>query len=129
MFKITSNQSIEIGGRSIVLPCSISGYHRKNPSVVVKDGLTIINFYPYTESEDKGLGNVNMETNIWAFDSKGNLAWKVSPPSIRTDSTNPYTSVFEKDGKIFGGNWCGYDFEINIVDGTVTLPKNPGRPW
>ena len=39
--------------------------------------------------------------------------------------SGPYTSVFEKDGKIFGGNWCGYDFEINLIDGSVTPPATP----
>ena len=129
MFKIISNDSIEIAGKRIVFPCSISGYHRNNPNIVEKDGLIIVNFYPYTESEDRSLGSVDMERNIWAFDPQGNIVWKVSPPTIKTDSSNPYTSVFEKDGRIFAGNWCGYDFEINTVDGAVALPKNPGRPW
>jgi hypothetical protein len=129
MVKIVANNTIEIGGKKIVLPCSIAGYHRNNPSVVVKDGLIIVNFYPYTEVEDKALGGIDMERNIWAYDSIGNLVWKVFPPIIRPNNSNPYTSVFERDGKVFGGNWCGYDFEINLNDGTVTLPQNPGRPW
>jgi hypothetical protein len=93
-------------------------------SIVQNGGLTIVNFYPYTETEAKSFGNVDKERNIWAFDSQGNLVWMVNPPTIRPYASNPYTSVFIKDGKVFGGNWCGYDFEINITDGTVTLPKN-----
>jgi hypothetical protein len=60
---------------------------------------------------------------------KGNLVWKVSPPTIRPYPQNPYISVFERDGKVFGYNWCGHDFEISLADGTVSLAENPGRPW
>ena len=129
MFKLIRSSEIEICGKSIKFPCSIMRDPDGKPFIVTIDGLTLVNFYPKTQSESKALGGLDMETNIWAFDSQGNLVWKVSPPTIRPYSQNPYTSVFEKDGKVFGGNWCGYDFEINVADGTVLPPKNPGRPW
>ncbi len=100
-----------------------------NPFIIQKDDLIIVNFYPKTSQESKGLKSVDMERNIWAYDLQGNLIWKVSPPTIRPYKSNPYTSVFEKNGKVYGGNWCGYDFEINLKDGSVTPPDKPGRPW
>lgn len=128
MFKVISNNEIEINQKQIILPCSISGYHDGNPFILERDGLVIVNFYPYTKDEDKSLASVDMDSNVWAFDKRGDLKWKIHPSPIKTYSSNPYTSVFEKDGKIYGGNWCGYDFEININDGTVKSNVK-GRPW
>jgi hypothetical protein len=97
-----------------------------NPFIVDLGHLVIVNYYgPGMES----MPDSDLERNISAFDNQGNEVWKVSPPTVRPQKTNPYTSVFVKDGKVFGGNWCGYDFEINVADGTVTLSKNSGRPW
>jgi hypothetical protein len=129
MYRILSNSSIELGGKTIVFPCSISGFVHNQPRIAEMAGLTIVNFYPNYEAEVGKVTDMELETNIWAFDSEGNLVWKVSPPTVRPYACNPYTSVFEKDGKVYGGNWCGYDFEINLSDGSVTLPPNPGRPW
>ena len=129
MYKITSTDSIDISGQSIKFPCSIMKDPDGNPFIIQRDDLIIVNFYPKTSQESKGLKLVDMERNIWAFDLSGKLIWKVQPPTIRTDTKNPYTSVFEKNGKVYGGNWCGYDFEINLKDGSVTPPDKPGRPW
>ena len=129
MVTIQEKDTININGKTIKLPCSISGYHRNNPSLIETKTLVIVNFYPYMESEVLSFGNVDRERNIWAYDLQGNLIWKVSPPTIRPYKSNPYTSVFEKNGKVYGGNWCGYDFEINLKDGSVTPPDKPGRPW
>jgi len=54
--KIISNDTIEIGGIEIILPCSISGYYTKNPFIVEKNGLTIVKFYPFSEAGGKALG-------------------------------------------------------------------------
>ncbi len=129
MYRLISQNEIEISGKRIKFPCSIMKDPDGKPFIVEQGALIIVNFYPKTQQESQGLSVVDMESNIWAFDSQGSIAWKVSPPTIKTDSSNPYTSVFEKDGKIFGGTWCGYDFEINTADGTVTPPKTPRRPW
>jgi hypothetical protein len=129
MPKVLSSREIEVGGKLIQFPCSIMRDPDGNPFIVEIDSMTIVNFYPRTQSEAKSLSGVDMERNIWAYDAAGNLVWMVSPPTIRPYGSNPYTSVFKKDGKVFGYNWCGYDFEINLSDGSVTLPPNPGRPW
>lgn len=128
-FNMISQNEIEINGNLVKLPCSIMKDPNGKPFIVELNGIIIVNFYPRTVEEGRGLSGIDMERNIWAFDSKGKLVWKVDPPTIRTDRTNPYTSVFERNGKIFGGNWCGYDFEIDLESGAVKPPKNPGRPW
>jgi hypothetical protein len=112
-----------------VFPCSIAGSDYTKFSIVEMAGLTIVNVYPQTEAEIGKLTHAELETNIWAFDSEGNLVWKVSPPTLRPYACNPYTSVAVRDGKVVAYNQCGYTFEINVSDGSVTLPPNPGRPW
>jgi hypothetical protein len=129
MAKIVSSSEIEIAGKLINFPCSIMRDPDGNPFIVETNGMTIVAFYPKTQSEAKSLGGVDMERNIWAFDETGELIWMVAAPTLRPYDSNPYTSVFSRNGKVFGGNMCGYDFEIDLASGGVTLPKNPGRPW
>ena len=128
MFKVISNNEIEINQKQILLPCSISGYHDGNPFVLERNGLVVVNFYPYTKDEDKTLSGIDMDRNIWAYSRDGKLQWKIQPSPMKPYSSNPYTSLFEKDGKVFGGNWCGYDLEINTKDGSVKSNVK-GRPW
>jgi hypothetical protein len=129
MAKIVSSSEIEIAGKLIKFPCSIMRDPDGNPFIVEINGRTLVVFYPRTQNEAKSLADVDMERNIWAFDEAGELIWKVAAPTLRPNDSNPYTSVFLRSGKVFGGNMSGYDFEIDIADGTVNLPKNPGRPW
>ncbi len=133
MFEIVDLDSIKIDNKIIKLPCSIGGYSSGKPRVFEYQGLIIVNFYPQSLEEsyrNKELG-VDTARNIWAFDQKGNMLWQVASlgtkfPKLHTT----YTYVSIKDGKLIGGNWAGYDVEINPKDGSIKLyPENPGRSW
>ena len=126
MYRLDSPRVIEINGKKITLPCNVMNDPDGKPFILDLGNIIIVNYYG---SGMESMSDGELEQNISAFDSAGNEIWKISPPTVRPHKSNPYTSVFLKDGKVFGGNWCGYDFEINITDGTVTLPKNQGRPW
>lgn len=126
MLHLVAPNIIEINGKKIRLPCNIMKDPDGNPFILDLGNLILVNYYG---SGMENMTDDEMERNISAFDVRGNEVWRIHPPTVRPQKINPYTSVFQKNGKVYGGNWCGYDFEINLADGSVKLPKNSGRPW
>jgi hypothetical protein len=130
MFKLINNKTISINNVIIVFPCSIKTNIYKEPFVLQKNGLIIVNFYPSTQAEDHLLNNmkINMKSNIWAFNLHGHKIWEIEESPANSIHENPYTSIYEEDGRIIAGSIGGFDHVVDISNGTVELIKG-GRPW
>ena len=131
LFKIISDNSIEINGKIIKFPCSILRDHQNQPMVLQHEDRVMVVFYPRDMEESKRLNDTRicMDRNIGAFDLQGNFVWVVAPPIITPYPRNPYTSLYLVEGKVRAANWCGYDFEIDTQNGTVQWAEDQGRPW
>lgn len=128
MYKIINEKTLLIGTKQFIFPCSISGIRRNHPSIVEIDKLIVVNFYPFTEEEDEALKDIDMERNIWAFNSDGDLVWTIAYPSAKIEGHNPYTSVYIKNGRLIAGNWAGIDYLVNTKNGSVDVISGK-RPW
>lgn len=134
MFKLISDNTIEISGNRINLPASIMRFNSINPEecrpyIVEFDHLVMMVLMPKTDEEKNNVTNgiLDLDRNIWAFNQEGELVWKIhAAPKI--GSNNVYTGIGVEDGILKAYNWNGCYYFINPQDGSVTMEKG-GRPW
>jgi len=116
-------KGLEIGGKEIIFPCSIkTNADRNTPYIVEVNNLIIVNFYPWDslERENANKLGVDLNRNIWAFNQKGELVWKIHPAdNPKGVVPETYDSVTLKNGKVVAGNQNERNYYVDTVNGNV----------
>jgi hypothetical protein len=73
-------------------------------------------------------GDKTLNRNIYAFGADGDLRWQIQEiPGAKNDSV-PYVNIREEGGAVYAYNWCGVDYQLNLLNGYVQA-SGSGRPW
>lgn len=99
-----SGNELIIDGESIELPETVDTY-------VEFDDLAVVLL--------DTLGKSSYPRNVWAFDTDGDLEWKVEPVEPTAGRDNPYTSVGIEGGDLWAWNWDGHRYRIDASSGEI----------
>ncbi|MFT3715636.1 MAG: hypothetical protein QM774_06735 [Gordonia sp. (in: high G+C Gram-positive bacteria)] len=59
--------------------------------------------------------------NVFAVNGDGGLVWQIQESPHGTQDDKPYTAIWiGADGRLMAGSWNGVDYEVSLVDGTVS---------
>jgi hypothetical protein len=60
--------------------------------------------------------------NIFAFDEHGKILWQIDKKD-HVDRNSPYTNIYTRDNELWGYNWDGSAYKIDIKTGEIKGEK------
>lgn len=110
------NHMLSINNKVTILPKQVIG------AVYMNDILLIIVVPPNEASGDV------LESNIFAFNKNGDQVWKIQETKQVGSLEEPFGDIsLRDDGNVIAGTIRGYEYIVNIEDGSIT--PTGGRPW
>jgi len=66
--------------------------------------------------------NANNDRNVYALDYDGNILWQVERCPHGGERPKSYRSIYRVGStELAAGNWIGYDYYIDLNDGSVEV--------